>query len=309
MKPNSPTSGLFHTSELTRLVVLLAILAFGGALFYSSYQKQQQQQNQAQQQRLPKGERPVAGGPPLPPPAEGLEFTGLLDKTELTPRDNPAYKTLLDWTRATPADRLHRLARRDVLFSQLIELPERYRGIPIHLEGTAKRIMVQETPGSKLFPKGKYFEAYVTTPDSVYNPYILVFEDAPAGMPIGDQLNEAVAFDGYFFKLLAYRAGDTARFAPLLVGRLRWLDERPNAEAAPAPVNFAIGPYFGWAVAALIVYLIVRWSYSLLKLLGKPTAPARSGPPVRDAIEPEELSRWLGDQAKADPPADDESWP
>ena len=56
-----------------------------------------------------------------------------------------------------------------------------------------------------------------------------VFEDPPAGFPIGANVSERVVFNGYFLKLMKYQAGDTTRGAPLLVGRIGWQPSEPRS--------------------------------------------------------------------------------
>jgi hypothetical protein len=206
---------------------------------------------------------------------------------------------LLQRVRDTPAAKLLAESRRDVVFSQLIENPRRYRGLPIHLEGTVLRVLRQDATGSKLFPKGEFFEAYAITPDSQNFPYILIFEDAPANLPVGDDLRVHAAFDGYFFKLLSYQAGDTMRFAPALVGRIRWLDL--PAREAPAAKSWQEYRWVFIGLALLGGYMIVRWTLFLRRAF----SPARRTLPskrlVRDEIEPEALEEWLSGA----PPADD----
>src|SRR5262249_9458208 len=146
---------------------------------------------------------PLAALPPLPPADDSIEFQGIRDLSALEWFENPAYSILLNRVRETPADKLRADSRRDIVFSQLATRPKRYRCVPIHLEGVARRILYQDVKGSKIFPKGRYYEASVFTPDSQPNPYLLVFEDAPPGLASGNDVWEHVAFDGYFFKLMS----------------------------------------------------------------------------------------------------------
>ena len=255
--------------------------------------------------------RPAAGGPSLPPPASGVEFEGLFDKTKMTPRDNPAYLKLLQWVREkTPAE-LARAAHRGIFFSQLIDNPTRYRGLPIHIEGTVRRTMRQETPGSKLFEQGAYIESYATTPDSGKYPWVLVFEDAPPDFPIGGDLKEPVSFDGYFLKLLAYEAGDTYRFAPLLVGRMHW--QGTPAVPRPAATRWPVPPWVAAALGLLLVLMLVRWTVYARGFFQPAVARPSASPVIRDEIEPEQLSAWIESQEEPEPEDDwnsesDEKW-
>src|SRR5438874_3693328 len=81
----------------------------------------------------PARRRPVAEAPPLPPPDPAPELQGIQDKAPLLPTDNPGYALLWGRVRRTPPAALAAQARRDVVFSQLLETPARYRGLPIHV--------------------------------------------------------------------------------------------------------------------------------------------------------------------------------
>ncbi len=91
--------------------------------------------------------------------------------------------------------------------------------MPVHLEGTALRVLTYEVnPG--LAPTGRIYEAWVYADENRLVPYVLAFDEPPPGLVVGPDLYLKVRFDGYFFKLLGYQAGDKLRAAPLLVGRL-----------------------------------------------------------------------------------------
>lgn len=277
---------------------MLSFVVLIVAMIYSFYARQQAAAPPpVERADLP---RPVAGGPPLPPPATGIEFEGIHDKTAMSPRDNPAYLKLLQRVREKSPAELARESRRGIFFSQLIDNPERYRGLPIHIEGLVRRSMRQETPGSHLFTRGFYFESYATTPDSSKFPWILVFEDAPKGFPIGGDLKEPVSFDGYFLKLLAYEAGDTARFAPLLVGRIHW-QASPTAPKPPA-AHWSAPSWVAVALGLLVILMLARWTLFARRYF-RPSVP-RPSSAVRDEIAPEDLSAWI--ESQEDPDSEDE---
>lgn len=298
--------GLFQGPELIRFLALLSFLVLIVAMILS-FSARQQAANPlpAEPADLPK---PDAGSPPLPPPASGIEFEGLRDRTPMTPRDNPAYLKLLEKVRETTPKALGHEARRDVFFSQLIDNPERYRGLPIHLSGTIRRTMRQETPGSNLFEQGHYFESYATTPDSGKYPWILVFEEAPPEFPVGGDLKEPVRFDGYFLKLLAYEAGDNYRFAPLLVGRIHW---EPSPEIPqPLAINWSAPSWISVALGLLVTLMLIRWTlYARGFFFRGSRRSARSTPSaIQDEIAPEELSAWVESQEESDLDDLDEDW-
>ena len=126
-------------------------------------------------------------------------------------------------------------------------------------------------------------------------PYVLVFEDPPPGLEIGADLFVRVKFDGYFFKLLRYRAGDADRFAPMLVGRLY-----PTAPLAPAPApmvelrNMTRSETFVLIFILLFAYVVIRAVFQVRKALKSSRSLRIPGRALADDdIAPADLSAWL----------------
>jgi hypothetical protein len=283
------SSRLFRGSELPRLLLLAAIVAAGWPLvwFYASAPAPAKKPAPA-----------LAALPPPPPPDPGPEFVAIQDKTAMSFRDTAAYAKLLERARSTPPAELAASSLRNLPYTELWDRPARYRGVPVHLEGTVRRALVHDELNPALAPKGKLYEAYLFTYDSQSNPYVLVFEEPPPGFPSGLDISERVRFDGYFLKLLAYMAGDTARAAPMLIGRLQWTPYQDGSEANPARNTLR---WTMLALGLLTVYALVRWALHLRSKLVKPQRPA-IGPRPSDAIAPEALSEWL--QAPDEDPDD-----
>ncbi|GIW88924.1 MAG: hypothetical protein KatS3mg108_3248 [Isosphaeraceae bacterium] len=279
MPPRS--NGFFRGSELPRLIFLIGLLVVGSALVYRILSQQPSRQ--------PARPVPVAQRTPLPPPDDSFELSGVIDRQPLNPRENPGYLLLLERVRQTPPEALARAARRDVLFSQLVTNPARYRGLPIRVEGTLLRLLEQHPIDSQLFPDGRFYEGWTITPDSQDYPWILVFENAPPNLPVGDDLRAYISFDGYFFKLMAYVAGDTTRFAPLLIGRLRFVDPEPTASE---PATLPSLPWWAPLLAVLALYGLVRWLL-FLRQLTRPSPSRRYFSAVDDQIDPKLLTDWL----------------
>ena len=237
------TAGIFRGAELSRLVVL-AVIMIAGWLYVWSY---------LQARTEPVDPPPAASRPPAPIVADpSPEFAGLRDKTPLSFRDTAAYATLLGRARGIGAEALAAQARRDLLFTHLWERPERYRGVPVHLLGTARRVLSYE---SKLSRTGRLHEAWIFTPESQNHPYVCVFEDVPEGFPAGGDVSERVVFNGYFLKLMSYQAGDVPRAAPLLVGRLGWSPSAPTLGGFRPRAILLDGPRPGPDVPRLVLAL------------------------------------------------------
>jgi hypothetical protein len=280
---------IFRGAELPRLLVLAALMVVGWGVVFTSCS--------------PKAEpaRPATvGGTPLPPADDAPVFASVIDKTPIRLGDMAAYAALLERVRTAPSAQLAARSRRDVIFSQLLDRPGRYRGLPIHLQGTAKRILIHDEVQPELSTRGKLYEAWVFTDDGQGFPYVLVFEEAPPGLPVGDDVSELVAFNGYFLKLMAYQAADMPRIAPLLVGRLGW---RPlRGAAAPSVLGLPRDALRG-VVAVLFLLTTVRllgWTLRTRRTLGPPLSRPR-GPAPPDRIDPEELSAWLAGTPEVDP--------
>jgi hypothetical protein len=288
----------FRGGELRGLVIFAALAVLGWVVVI----------NTARPKAAPEAAPPIVATDPRPlQPDTSLAFQGLVDRTEMGPRDNTAYKTLLDRARETPPETLAKDARRDVFFTHLWERPDLYRGVPVHLEGTLRRVLPHEKVSEVFTPKGRLLEAWFFTPESQRLPYVVMVEDVPPGLPIGDNLNEPVTVDAYFLKLLRYQAGDTDRAAPLLVGRLRW---KPQAmsKGLPAPAagwKNGNAIVIGLVVGALAIYIAIRLLSQVRRVMGPLRRPASRGldRPVEE-IAPGDLADWLADVPDEDEPRD-----
>lgn len=221
-------------------------------------------------------------------PDRSVEFETVTDRTPREFRDNAAYALLLDRARSkTPAE-LAAVARRDLVLPHLWQNPGNYRGVPIHLLGTALRVLRYE---SKLSKTGWLYEAWIDTPDSGRFPYVCVSEDAPRGFPIGANVSERVVFNGYFLKIMKYEAANVARGAPLLVGRIGW-DPSRSAESSSlisgSPVNWML-----FFLGVMFVVTLGRWVATLGRSMSRRgRSPARFTPP-NDQIDAATLEQWV----------------
>ncbi|RUL87613.1 hypothetical protein [Tautonia sociabilis] len=246
----------------------------------------------------------VGALPPLPPPDDSPAFRAIRDETPVRFAETAAYAELLDRVRRTPPERLREQARTEVVFSDLLARPDRYRGLPIRLQGTARRILPLEDLPQSLAPHGRLYEAWTFTGDSRGYPYVLVFEDAPEGLPAGDDVRAFVVFHGYFFKLLAYNAADKPRKAPMLIGRIEYI---PDEAGAPVPPGLG-GSRPVWLlapIALLVAYLFAR-TMTTARSLFRSTSGRRFHSPPREEISPEELDDWLHGRSEDpdEPPPD-----
>ena len=120
-------------------------------------------------------------------------------------------------------------------------------------------------------------------------------KNAPEGFPLGADVSERVVFNGYFLKIMKYQAGDIARGAPVLVGKLGW---EPDGEASP-PNNAAAPAISGrlfWSLVILgILFFVSLGRFSIQLFRNFSASRARKVPtsfPAED-IPAEDLSAWV----------------
>jgi hypothetical protein len=273
----------FRGSELPRLLILSAVMVAGWAFAWNYLQK-----------RPEPVDPPVSAGekPERVVADNSVEFESVTDRTPMSLRDNAAYSLLLDRARAQRPEELAAKSRRDILLSHLWETPELYRGVPVHLLGSALRVLRYP---SKLSPSGWLYEAWVVTPESARVPYVCVFEHAPKGLPIGANVSERVVFNGYFLKVMKYQAGDTARGAPVLIGRIGWTPHEPAGGPGTGPTTLQVSLY---VLAVLIGISLLRAIYQFRTFFFRPNrSPLVRSRSAADQIEPSDLDDWARSMA------------
>jgi hypothetical protein len=276
------SSGFFQGSELPRLLMLALVVLLGWGLVWHFAHK------------LPdSGEPPVTvtGKPEPVIPDRSMEFETVKDRAPLEFRDNAAYALLLSRARGKNPTELAAVARRDLVLAHLWKNPELYRGVPIHLLGTAMRVLRYP---SKLSETGWLYEAWIMTPETTRMPYVCVFEEAPEGFPIGHDVNERVVFNGYFLKIMKYQAGDVARGAPLVVGRIGWT----RREASPSNGTNTTLLWSLVVLGGLFFVSLGRWMFQLRRLFTAPRTTLLSSPTAgNDEIDPAALGAWARSMA------------
>ncbi len=142
-------------------------------------------------------------------------------------------------------------------------------------------------------PSGRIYEAWVYSDENRAFPYVLTFEDPPPGLVVGPELLPQVRFDGYFLKLLGYRAGDTLRAAPMLVGRLTGPRAGRGAGADGRTPRAVEAERLRDRLRPAVRLHPVRAVFQVRKALAPGRRAAGSTSIVRDEIAPEELADWL----------------
>ena len=194
--------------------------SWAGSLVWNYAQKL----NQAAEQEL------TVEGKPEPVVADqSIEFETVTDRTPLEFRDNAAY-SLLAGTGAGPHSRTSSPPSPGATSCSRISGRARNSTAACRSTCWVPPCACCDTIRSSARKDGS--TKHGSSPrKQTKAPYVCVFEDAPEGFPIGPNVSERVVFNGYFLKIMKYQAADTARGAPVLVGRIGWQPSEPAAEA------------------------------------------------------------------------------
>ncbi len=280
------SSAFFRGSELPRLATLTVLMLAGWALFWSYTQNHGQP---------PEPPLTVTDRPEPVVADRSIEFETVTDRTPMSFRDNAAYTKLLDRSRTKTPDEIAAESRRDILLTHLWERPDLYRGVPIHILGSALRVLRYE---SKLSKTGWLYEAWVMTQETRRVPYVCVFEDAPKGFPLGPDVSERVVFNGYFLKLMKYEASDVTRGAPVLVGQIGWEPPKPDSADGKGMSTTLQWTLIGLAV--MFVISLARWAVQIHRLFTGTARVESTRLSPTDELDPADLNQWVRSVAHKD---------
>jgi hypothetical protein len=203
---------------------------------------------------------------PLPEPAAKLLLRGRIEDRQPirsfkeNSDEHNAYCLALITSHAAAREALAQKARLDVTYAHLFEQPEEYRGVLVHVTGRMRRLRRFESPA---FVRESYDIPFIyegwTFDSERYgtNPTCLIFTELPQGIGIGEEIDQHVSFDGYFFKRYRYQAGDGWRDAPLIIGK--------SPELQPM-THTGLPRSFVWIIAGLMgsgtaLVAVLAWWY------------------------------------------------
>lgn len=191
-------------------------------------------------------------------------FQAISDKAPLAAEEMPAYWKLMRWSMTESFDDLWQRARKDLYFTHLAESPEKHRGKLIGMKVSLRRSLAHDEVKNSAGAKQVY-EAWGVTNESRTGLYCLVFYDKPPELPISPSIHEEAQFVGYFLKLFAYDdAMDKTRWAPILVGRLRWRENPIRSSLKRQREEQELWPWvFGGA--AIVVGFVGLWTRRYLR--------------------------------------------
>lgn len=189
------------------------------------------------------------------------------DWLEIRHREAGAFYTILAKARDIPLKILEDASDDSVDYSVLMIDSEQYRGLPLTVRGTIRRIdkvAVSNPDVRKNYNIQTYYVAWMFTASSGNNPYRLISNTIPSDMPVGEQLEVPAQFTGYFFKRQGYRSQGGLHKAPVLIGKhIRW--NRPQTTGTAAiPQDYGLAPYaIGLAVIIAIGLGLMIWRFNV----------------------------------------------
>ncbi|MCA8982744.1 MAG: hypothetical protein R3C12_02350 [Planctomycetaceae bacterium] len=133
---------------------------------------------------------------------------------------------------------LRKQSRRDVLHVNLIRDPEMYRGLPVFIHGTARRIMPIDVNENE-FGIEEAYEVWLMTADSGNDPWRVVTTHLDPRLPLGENVAVSVELTGYFFKQYSYASQGGMHVAPLLLASL----VEPRIARELPPSGTGLEPY------------------------------------------------------------------
>jgi hypothetical protein len=190
-----------------------------------------------------------------PAPARTLEIPAadlaeISDDAPFLPAEADAWFGMLKVLRATDEKALEDAATGRVIYVQLFDQPEVYRGKLVSVRGRIRRtelVYPHENPHGFT----EYYRLVLQPEDNPRDPVIVYSLGLPEGFPTGMSVDEEVLVTGYFFKRWEYEGQEDLLIAPAMLSKtVHWI---------PAPEvedRSARGPGF-WARIALGVAFAV----------------------------------------------------
>lgn len=177
--------------------------------------------------------------------------------------ESAAFFRVLAQARDVPLDALEQAGRQDISFVVLMTDSAQFRGLPLSVNGVARRI--RKIPANANdFGIEAFYEAWVFTEESGENPYRLLAINVPDDLPMGESVEVPVQFTGYFFKREGYRSVGGLHKAPLLIGNyLRVVRPEEETDRSVAAQGLGMVPYVvGFAVIVATALGITIWLFS-----------------------------------------------
>ena len=218
-------------------------------------------------------------------------FQAITDKTKLAPEEMPAYWRLMRWSMTQSFDELKARARKDLFFTNFADIPDKLRGKPIRLKLSLRRVLKHDDLGKNSVGVKETYEAWGLTNESRSGLYVIVFYDKPPELPLGAEIHEEAEFVGYFLKLMGYEDYAVQRWAPLLIGRLRWRENPLRSSLKRQREEQKLWP---WIIggAGIVVLFVGLWTRNYLR--------AGQLPHAEGEVDHAKIEQWLETNTDSD---------
>jgi hypothetical protein len=168
-----------------------------------------------------------------------------------------AYYYLLDQARRADPKKLIEQTGAGVSYAQLLDEPDRYRGVSLHLRGRLFRL-IEYKPQANPYGIDQQYEGWLYTPGAGSLPYCLIMADRPVDIPTGEGLYTPVDVTGYFLGWWRYTTKEGKRTsAPIIaVGRIQPQNEPSTSRRPPVEIS----PVMAWLMVGIVVVVsLVTW--------------------------------------------------
>ncbi|MBM81730.1 MAG: hypothetical protein CMJ78_14215 [Planctomycetaceae bacterium] len=163
---------------------------------------------------------PVQLGPSTLKAVENHAYYYLLEKARKTD-SSVLDKAAADFYTKRQDARQQQRKRRMPPFIDVFKHRDEYHGQPVMFKGRVRRLVPYTAPENDYGIETLY-DLWIYTDDSQNNAAVVVCTDLPEGLKTqmgSDILIDNVAVTGYFFKMMAYQAQDTAHMTPMLIAK------------------------------------------------------------------------------------------
>lgn len=151
-----------------------------------------------------------------------------------------------------------RLEKRRSVYVDVFKRPDDYRGELVTLEGTARkslkyRATIDRRSVGDVYSLGDLYELWVFPDEGQGHPAVIVFTEKPAGLELGDNIDQRVRFTGYFFKLYGYDTTNKTLLAPMFLGKS--VTVLPPTNTGGFPVEWVVGG-LGVIIACWLLFAV-----------------------------------------------------
>ena len=188
---------------------------------------------------------PVEVGSDVSLAASPMALSQVQDDTVFRSSDRMAWFEIWETLQKNGAPTSGKAQR--VSFSQVYGQPKSFRGRPVRIDGTLRRLEYVEAPANELGIDG-YWQGWLEPADGPASPVVVYFLEIPPNIPQGLAIFEPIGVRGFFFKRWAYSAQDTVRLAPLIMAAA--------PDWSPPPPKPMIDPLPMIVICAIIVVLL-----------------------------------------------------